>query len=63
MPQATSAVANAVRDGQPEPGAPTVGKYLIDRPPAQGVEHVFGIPGCSVLTLYNLLPGSPNPVA
>jgi len=37
----------------------TVGRYLIDRLAACGVEHVFGIPGDYVLGLYKLLEESP----
>ena len=37
----------------------TVGRYLIDRLVACGVEHVFGIPGDYVLGLYKLLEESP----
>ena len=38
---------------------PTVGQYLIDRLHALGVEHVFGIPGDYVLTLYKMIDESP----
>ena len=37
----------------------TVGRYLVDRLSACGVEHVFGIPGDYVLGLYKLLEESP----
>jgi indolepyruvate decarboxylase len=37
----------------------TVGRYLVDRLAACGVEHVFGIPGDYVLGLYKLLEESP----
>ena len=37
----------------------TVGRYLVDRLVACGVEHVFGIPGDYVLGLYKLLEESP----
>jgi indolepyruvate decarboxylase len=47
------------RDGQPEPGGTTVGQYLVDRLQALGVEHVFGIPGDYVLSLYKVLVDSP----
>ena len=41
------------------PGAVTIGQYLIDRLGALGVEHVFGIPGDYILTLYKLIDESP----
>ena len=37
----------------------TIGRYLIDRLGALGVEHVFGIPGDYVLGLYKMLEESP----
>jgi indolepyruvate decarboxylase len=41
-------------------GAPmTVGRYLVDRLGALGVEHVFGIPGDYILQLYQLIEQSP----
>ena len=49
----------ATRDGDPESAVPTVGQYLIDRLHALGVEHVFGIPGDYVLTLYKMIDDSP----
>ena len=39
--------------------AVTVGDYLIERLAALGVEHVFGIPGDYILTLYKLIDESP----
>lgn len=45
--------------GRPEPGATTIGEYLIDRLHTLGVGHVFGIPGDYVLTLYKMLVDSP----
>ena len=36
----------------------SIGQYLIDRLHAQGVRHVFGIPGDYVLGFYGLLQGS-----
>src|SRR5512144_2255679 len=36
----------------------TIGQYLIDRLHAQGVRHVFGIPGDYVLGFYDLLQSS-----
>jgi indolepyruvate decarboxylase len=40
-------------------GEVTIGSYLIDRLGALGVEHVFGIPGDYILTLYKLIEESP----
>ena len=37
----------------------TIGSYLIDRLHAMGVDHVFGIPGDYILTLYKMLEESP----
>ena len=37
----------------------TVGRYLVDRLAACGVEHVFGVPGDYILGLYKLLEESP----
>ena len=48
-----------VRDGRGEPASLTIGQYLIDRLHALGVEHVFGIPGDYVLTLYKMIEESP----
>ena len=44
---------------QPLPRAVTIGEYLIERLGALGVEHVFGIPGDYILTLYKLIDESP----
>jgi indolepyruvate decarboxylase len=38
---------------------PTVGRYLIDRLHDLGVDHIFGIPGDYVLTLYKMIEASP----
>ncbi|MGE5755596.1 MAG: alpha-keto acid decarboxylase family protein, partial [Planctomycetaceae bacterium] len=46
-------------DPEPEPAAPTIGRYLIDRLHALGVAHVFGIPGDYVLALYRMIEASP----
>jgi len=59
MAPSTAAVTNPGRDGLSEPGATTLGQYLIDRLQAHGVGHVFGIPGDYVLTLYKMLQDSP----
>ena len=59
MAPSTAAVTNPGRDGHPEPGDDDVGQYLIDRLQAQGVGHVFGIPGDYVLTLYKMIQDSP----
>src|SRR3954469_23152070 len=56
---ATSPASASTRDGDPASSAPTVGRYLIDRLHGLGVEHVFGIPGDYVLSLYKLLDESP----
>jgi len=37
----------------------TIGGYLIGRLHALGVDHVFGIPGDYILTLYKMLEASP----
>src|SRR6185295_7159702 len=37
----------------------TIGSLLIDRLHQSGVQHIFGIPGDYVLTLYKLLEASP----
>ena len=42
-----------------EPTGRTIGEYLIEQLRARGVEHVFGIPGDYVLSLYKLLEESP----
>ena len=47
------------RRNWPDPAVPTVGQYLIDRLHDLGVEHVFGIPGDYVLTLYKMIEASP----
>ncbi len=58
---ATSPALAPTRDGNPGPeaAAPTIGQYVIDRLHALGVEHVFGIPGDYVLTLYKMIEASP----
>ena len=48
-----------IRDGLSEPAVPTVGRYLIDRLHGLRVEHIFGIPGDYVLTLYKMIEASP----
>src|SRR3954453_6200331 len=40
-------------------GGTTIGQYLIDRLHAMGVDHVFGIPGDYILSLYKLLEAGP----
>jgi indolepyruvate decarboxylase len=37
----------------------TIGRYLVERLGALGVEHVFGIPGDYILQLYQLIEESP----
>src|SRR3954449_11346099 len=56
---ATTPATAVIRDGISEPAMPTVGGYLIDRLHALGVEHIFGIPGDYVLTLYKMIEASP----
>ncbi len=43
----------------PIPAATTIGSYLIERLHEMGVDHVFGIPGDYILTLYKMLEESP----
>ncbi len=60
MPSQTKAtVTTSDRNGSPGLGVTTIGQYLIDRLRAHGVEHVFGIPGDYVLTLYKMIEDSP----
>ena len=54
----TNAATAPDLDGRVEPET-TIGGYLIDRLQALGVEHVFGIPGDYILTLYKMLEESP----
>ncbi|MEW4567362.1 thiamine pyrophosphate-binding protein [Tautonia sp. JC769] len=55
-----SNIAAPSRDGVQPPKQPTtVGRYLIDRLQALGVEHLFGIPGDYILNLYKMLDDSP----
>ena len=51
----------AAMDRRPAPasGPTTIGRYLVDRLGALGVEHVFGIPGDYILQLYKLIEESP----
>jgi indolepyruvate decarboxylase len=59
MANAPAPAPAAIRDGTSDPATPTVGRYLIDRLHALGVEHIFGIPGDYVLTLYKMIEASP----
>ncbi len=61
MATPTAPTSTPARDGSPPapPAASSIGRYLIDRLHAMGVDHVFGIPGDYVLTLYKLLEESP----
>ena len=43
----------------PIPSSSTIGGYLIERLHEMGVDHVFGIPGDYILTLYKMLEESP----
>src|SRR5438270_2004454 len=54
----TNAATAPALDGRAEPES-TIGGYLIERLQALGVDHVFGIPGDYVLTLYKMLEESP----
>lgn len=55
-----SEIASPSRDGLLGSTQPTtVGRYLIDRLQALGVEHMFGIPGDYILNLYKMLDDSP----
>jgi len=56
---ATPTAPSLVKDVRPQPGGVSIGQYLIDRLRAHGVEHVFGIPGDYVLTLYKMIDESP----
>ena len=42
-----------------EPAGLTIGEYLIEQLRGRGVEHLFGIPGDYVLSLYKMLQDSP----
>lgn len=56
---ATATLSPAL-DGLDVEDAPmTIGRYLIERLQALGVEHVFGIPGDYILGLYKMLEESP----
>jgi indolepyruvate decarboxylase len=53
-------IASTTRDGSQTAQEPTtVGRYLIDRLQGLGVEHLFGIPGDYILSLYKMLDDSP----
>ena len=54
----TNAATAPDLDGRDSPES-TIGGYLIARLQALGVEHVFGIPGDYILTLYKMLEESP----
>ena len=62
----TSPTRKPKRNGTPKasgngakPRGATIGEYLIERLSAHGVEHVFGIPGDYILTLYKMIEESP----
>jgi indolepyruvate decarboxylase len=60
MASTTAPAANSALDGLPQsPAASSIGQYIVDRLHAMGVDHVFGIPGDYVLTLYKILEESP----
>ncbi len=50
--------SSGARDLDADPGD-CIGGYLIERLHGLGVEHVFGIPGDYVLTLYKMIEDSP----
>lgn len=55
-----TATLSPTLDGLAVDDAPmTIGRYLIERLQALGVEHVFGIPGDYILGLYKMLEESP----
>jgi TPP-dependent 2-oxoacid decarboxylase len=58
MPSMTAPTPPAERDPE-QPAVTTIGGYLIDRLHSMGVDHVFGIPGDYILTLYKMLEESP----
>lgn len=58
-PTSTASTAPTPRHDRPESEGRTIGQYLVERLGALGVDHVFGIPGDYVLTLYKLLEDSP----
>ncbi|WP_158633728.1 thiamine pyrophosphate-binding protein [Tautonia sociabilis] len=56
---ATETAAPGRDASRPTTQPTTVGRYLIDRLQALGVEHIFGIPGDYILNLYKMLDDSP----
>ena len=56
---ATSTSPGAILADDSDPSTPTIGQYLLDRIHGLGVEHVFGIPGDYVLTLYKMMETGP----
>ena len=60
MASTIAPATNSALDGlPPSPAASSIGQYIVDRLHALGVDHVFGIPGDYVLTLYKMLEESP----
>jgi indolepyruvate decarboxylase len=55
----TSASPSGLEGLAVTPASTTIGQYIIDRLHALGVDHVFGIPGDYILTLYKMLEESP----
>jgi indolepyruvate decarboxylase len=53
------AVSNGPAPPAAGPSGVTIGSYLIERLGALGVEHIFGIPGDYILSLYKLIEESP----
>jgi indolepyruvate decarboxylase len=56
-----TAPSNGKRTGDGKASSPvvTIGSYLIERLSALGVEHIFGVPGDYILSLYKLIDESP----
>ncbi len=59
IPQAPPVEGRSSADPAADPATTTIGGYLIDRLCSMGLEHVFGIPGDYILTLYKMLEDSP----
>ncbi len=50
---------STARKSTEEPSGLTIGDYLIEQLRRRGVDHVFGIPGDYVLSLYKMIEDSP----
>ena len=55
---ATSTAPSPARETRPEAAGVSIGQYLIEQLKAHGVDHVFGVPGDYVLTLYKMIDES-----